>query len=266
MTYGELYIPGDRKEELFFSTYLCHPSLANNELSGPAVTAFLARWLLERKNRYSIRMIFIPETIGSIYYISRNLFDMQNYIVAGFNMNCMGDERAWSYLPSRSGITLADRAILHVLNNLHPDFIRYSYRDRGSDERQYCAPGVDLPVASVMRSKYYEYPEYHTSLDNMDLITPRGLNESLTVMKRVVETIELTEPLFTQVLCEPKLDRFGFYPKIGQKNSHELVQTMTDLIAYADGRDSLAIAELLGVPLWELKDTIDKLKLVNILR
>lgn len=261
LTYGELLIPGEREEEVFLSTYVCHPSMANNELSGPTVTSFLAQWLLERSRRYSYRIVFIPETIGSITYLSRHMDAMKHRTVAGFNITCVGDDRAYSYLPSRRGDSLADRVALHVLRHTHPEFIRYSFLDRGSDERQYCAPGIDLPVASLMRSKYREYPEYHTSLDNLELVTPSGLQGAYDVLRRCIECIEADERLAVTVLCEPRLGDRGLYPTMSTKATHAQVRDMMNLLAYADGtRTLLEIADLIGVPMWDLLPIATQLK------
>lgn len=176
LTYGEIIIPGDTEEEVFLSTYICHPSMANNELSGPVVATFLAKWLnLLVKRRYTYRIIFIPETIGAITYLSKNLQYLKEHVIAGFNLSCVGDNRTFSYVESRYGDTLADKAAKNVLSFYYPDYKTYSFLKRGSDERQYNAPGVDLPVCAICRSKYGEYPEYHTSKDNLELISPEGL-------------------------------------------------------------------------------------------
>jgi aminopeptidase-like protein len=260
LIYGEAKIAGESEEEIFVSTYICHPSMANNELSGPMVTTWLARWIASAPRRYSYRIVFVPETIGSIAYISRNLAEMKQRIIAGFNVTCIGDERVYSYLPSRHGDTLADRAAKHVLGHIDPNYIRYRYLDRGSDERQYCSPGVDLPVASVMRSKYGRYPEYHTSLDDLTLVTPTGLQGGLDALRRCVECVEGNRRYQIGVLGEPQLGPRGLYPTMSTKGSAAGVRSMMNFIAYADGtRDLLEIADLIGAPAWDIFEFASKL-------
>ena len=190
LNYAELLLPGKSSKEVLLSTYICHPSMANNELSGPVLATWLVKWLKTLDRNLSYRIVIVPETIGSIAYLSRNLDVMRENTIAGYVLTCVGDERTYSYLESRNGGTLADRALQNVLQDVYPEYMTYSYLERGSDERQYNAPGVDLPVCDFCRSKYGEYPEYHTSADDMTLISPEGLAGSYRVMTQVLAALE----------------------------------------------------------------------------
>lgn len=261
LTYGEILIPGQSDEEVFFSTYVCHPSMANNELSGPCVSIHLAKRIQEQKRKYSYRFVFIPETIGSIAYLSKHMEWMKAKTIAGFNISCVGDDRTYSYVESRYGDTYADRIAQNVLSFHYPNYMRYSFLSRGSDERQYCAPGVDLPVCTICRSKYGAYPEYHTSADNMDLISPRGLFGAFDVLWQCIETVEHNNHYRINCFCEPQLGKRGLYPTISQKGGYSSVTTMMDLIAYCDGtNDIIDISNRIGAPVKELLPVIQKLK------
>jgi len=262
LNYAELLITGKSNKEVFLSTYICHPSMANNELSGPTVVTFLAKWLYELKElNYSYRIIFIPETIGSITYLSLNHREMKKNIFSGFNVSCVGDDRSYSYLPSRNGNTLSDLIARHVLKHIDANFRTYTWLDRGSDERQYCAPGIDLPIASIMRTIYGEYPEYHTSLDDLDrVVTPDGLHGGYWIYRRAIEAIERNKKYRVTVFCEPQMGKRDLYPTLSTKKSNKQVRLMMDLISLCDGQNSLLeISEILNVPIWELYEIVDKL-------
>jgi aminopeptidase-like protein len=256
LTYGELLIKGESKEEVFLSTYICHPSMANNEISGPVVTTFLAKYIKSLSGRrYSYRIIFIQETIGSITYLSQNLSVMKERTVAGFNITCVGDNNNYSYLPSRYGNTVSDKAVKHLIKHSIHIFKEYSYLERGSDERQYCAPGVDLPICSVMRTKYNEYPEYHTSFDDLSFISEEGLSGALEVYKELIAILEGNYYYKTTILCEPKMGDRGLYPTMCTKNTMLDSRNMMNLLAYCDGNNDLIdIADIIGMPVSEIID------------
>ena len=275
LSYGELIIPGKSKKEILLTTYICHPSMANNECSGPAVTTFLAKWLISLKEReYTYRIVFAPETIGAIIYINKNYDDLKNNTVAGFNITCVGDNRAYSFMPSRNGDTLSDRVSKHVLNNFVEDYDEYSFLTRGSDERQYCHPTIDLPVVSIMRSKYGTFPEYHTSLDNLDFISPEGLNGAFDIIKKCLCLLEGNKSYTNQVFCEPKMSKRNLHPKEWHMrhlgNREDLKKRNTDMMnvmVYSDGKnDIIDISEKININFEECLEYVDILYNNGILR
>ncbi len=263
LNYAEIVLPGETEKEVFFSTYICHPSMANNECSGPVLAAALIHYVAAmKKRRYTYRFVFIPETIGSITYMSvdNHLECMKRHMIAGFNLSCVGDDRDYSIVESRYTDTLADRVLKNVLGG-RGRYSTYSFLERGSDERQYNAPGIELPVVCFCRSKFGEYPEYHTSADNMELVSPSGFQGSYEVMTQVICVLESNARYRIKVLGEPQLGKRGLYPTVSQKGSYDGVKAMTDFITYADGKNDLIdISNRIGVPVYKLLSVIDKLK------
>ncbi|QTL34222.1 DUF4910 domain-containing protein [Pseudoalteromonas viridis] len=262
LNYGEYFLPGESEKEVLISTYICHPSMANNELSGPMVSLALAKHLAQLpKRKYSYRFVFIPETIGAISFLSERLEWLKRHVVAGYVLTCIGDERNYSYLQSKIENTLSDRAAMHVLKYTVPEYRLYDFLSRGSDERQYCAPGVDLPVGSIMRTRYGDYPEYHTSLDDLSLVTPQGLAGGLRVCMDAIKLIEANAFYKVTVLCEPQLGKRGLYPTLSSMSlDYTDVRTLTNLIAYCDGEhDLIEIADKIKVCALDLLPTVEKL-------
>ncbi len=261
LTYADLIIKGKSKKEILISTYICHPSLANNELSGPVISTFLAKYFLDNNDHYySYRFVFAPETIGTITYLSKHLEDLKRNVIAGYVLTCIGDSGPFSYLQSRKENTLVDRVTMHVLKHTEKEYKLYDYLARGSDERQYCSPGIDLPVGSLMRTKYGEYPEYHTSGDNMDIISSDELDKSLEKLKLCIDIIEKNRIYRSTVLGEPQLGKRGLYPTISTKTSSLNVKTMMNILAFCDGQnDLLWIAEKIGKPIMELFPIVETL-------
>ena len=259
MTYGELVIPGKSEKEVFISTYICHPSLANNELSGPVVSVALALWLKQQPRHYTYRFVFVPETIGAITYTATNLEHLRNAVIAGFNLTCIGDDGDYSYLASRSGNLPIDRIARRVVRTF-PRSVEYSYIDRGSDERQYGAPGIDLPMVSLMRTRYGKYPEYHTSLDDLTVVTPTGLQGGFDLVRACIEELENSRYFRTPVLGEPQLGKRGLYHAQHGRTVAEDVLLRTHILAYSDGDYSVQdMVELFDQPRQVIEDLIDEL-------
>ena len=252
LTYSDLYIPGQSQEEVYISTYTCHPSLANNELSGPAVATFLADWLTTRENYYSYRIVFAPETIGPLVYLSEHLDYLKKHVIAAFNLTCCGDDRAVSFLPSRTGNTLTDRVARHVLQYQAPGYQSYDFiQQRGSDERQYCSPGVDFPMVSIMRSRYGngDFPEYHTSADDLTVVSPKGLQKTLDLHKACIQLIETNRTYQTQIIGEPQFSRRGIIVQFGGGTDilEQRKKIQNFLVCCNGNHDLLSIAETIGV-------------------
>jgi aminopeptidase-like protein len=255
LSIGEAVLPGSGEGEVLISTYTCHPSLANNELSGLLVSAFLHRRLSRwNTRRLTYRFVFAPETIGAITYLSLRGEHLRESLLAGYVVTCVGTDERFTLKRSRRGDSLADRAALHVLSGLPKQPRVLDFFPSGSDERQYCSPGFNLPVASVMRSMYGSYPEYHTSLDDRDLISGAALRESIDVYERILRVLDENRTYVSRVpMCEPQLSSRGLYGTLGTRERPRFTDAIMWVLNYADGEhDLLAVADASGIALDEL--------------
>ena len=264
----EAVIPGKTKKELFFSSYLCHPSMANNELSGPVLLNEIMNMVKKNKNRYfTYRFVILPETLGSIAYLSKKYKYLKKQVICGFNLSCVGDERSYSHVSSRLGNNIADKALLSAIEGLENN-ISYSFLERGSDERQYCSPGIDLPLCTFCRTKFGVYPEYHTSHDNFDVVTSKGLIGSYKVMETIIKAFEVGIYPSVKILGEPQLGKRGLYPNTSviYKDKHP-AQIRMDLLAYCDSlHDIFDISKKIKVNLSITLKEILELKEKNIIK
>ena len=267
LQYGEYFIKGKTSKEIIISTYICHPSMANNELSGPIVSMSLMDYFskLPKPNK-SLRFVFIPETIGSLAFLNNNLKKLKKNFLAGFNLTCIGDERMYSCMLSKYEDSISDDAIIKAYKKLKLKFKKYSFLKRASDERQYNSPGIDLPFTSVFRSKYHEYPEYHTSKDDFKIVTKKGIKGSFKLLKLAIKIIQQNIYPITKVLGEPMLSKRGLYSTISLKNSWKSSRSYLDVLQFSDGRNNLdKISELSKIDVKKIKKVIKTLNNYNLI-
>jgi len=263
---------GASNKEIFFSTYACHPSMVNNELSGPVLLNAIFKYIKQKykKTKYSYRFVILPETIGSITYINKRIKILKKNIICGFNLTMVGDERGYTVTESRTGKTLSDDALKASLIGLKNVSYYNFLIGRGSDERQYCSPKVDLPIATF--SKTSIYPEYHTNKDDFKLVTQKGLMESFNVIKNIIDCFELSLYPKNNFFCEPNLGKRNLYPTVGLSdfnskkeriaNISSTSETRLDIIACADGKTNIfQICNKLKVPIEKI---INELKILKI--
>ena len=239
LNYGELIIKGKTKKEILIYTYICHPSLANNETSGPIVCAYIAKYFSKKNNFFTLRFVFAPETIGAITYLKINQDYLKKNIIGGYVITCVGDEKNYSFLESKEKKTISNIVAKETFKKLKIKYKNYNFLERGSDERQFNSPGINLPIASIMRTKYGEYPEYHTSDDNLKLITDKGLKDSFRLIKEVINNFNKKIIPTSANKCEPFLSKRKLYPTISTGKIDQFYKNLLNFLSYADGTKDL---------------------------
>jgi len=240
LTYGELFIKGYKADEMLLSTYICHPSLCNDNLSGITLLTFLAKKLLKRKLEYSYRFLFIPETIGSITWLSLNKNKVSN-IKHGLIVTCVGDAGNLTYKKSRDGNNIIDKAVEKILIDSKDKYKVLDFFPTGSDERQFCSPGFNLPIGSLMRTPYGHFKEYHTSKDNLNFVKPKYLADSFKKYLQIIQLIENNHAyLNLNQYCEPQLGKRGIYESLGARKKGAINEVaMLWVLNLSDGNNSL---------------------------
>jgi len=273
MTYGDLVLKGSTDREIVLSTYTCHPSMANNELSGVLVLAFLYQEIEKIKNKkITYRFVFAPETIGAINYLHENGKYLKEKVDAGFILTCVGDDGKFNYKSTRRENTLTNRVTQHVLESEGIDYNSLTFRVLGSDERQYASPGFNLPIGALTRSIYHFYTEYHTSKDDKSFISFSAMEKTIHLYLKIMKALELNELFFSQnPFCEPQLGKRGLYHELGGVRNHpkQLLRTM-QLLNYADGEhDLISIANMTEDSIFDYQKIVESLlkhKLIDYLK
>ncbi len=264
---GELLKKGISKKEIFFSTYICHPVMANNESSGPSLAIAISKYIDNKykKTKFSYRFLFNPETIGSIAYLSKFHKRMKKNVVSGYVLSCVGDDKKYSVINSPSENKISDLSLKAALiNKKNVKF--FSYLERGSDERQYCSPNIDLPFSTFCRSKFGEYKEYHTSKDDFKLVTKKGLNNSLEIISTIIDAFEIGLYPKSKIFCEPMLSKRNLYPTIGKNNKNSYGRKYLDVLSFSNGVNNIfQIAILTNLNLKIVINTLETLKKNNLI-
>ena len=263
MDYAELVIKGKSKKTILICSYICHPSLANNELSGPLVLTALSKIL--KPSKYTIKLLLIPETIGAIAYIKKNLNFLRQNLVAGINISCVGDKGKFSLISSLSENTYADKISLRILKKRN--FKKYSFLDRGSNERQFGCQNLNLPFVTICRSRFGDYKQYHTSADNLKILSEKNLRESTILIRDIIYEIQKNRIFLKNTTCEPFLTKYNLVNLIGGPKKNRYFQEIQNIVAYA-GKD-FDIKELsikLKINFKKVLEIIMKLKKIRILK
>ena len=265
ITYGELLIKGKSSEEILISTYICHPQMANDNTSSIVVATNFAKHLLKEKDHYySYRFVFVPETIGSLIYIKENFEHLKKFVKAGLVLSCMGDNRNYSCVHTPHNNHYIDNVVSTVLNEITSEPKEFSFAHRGSDERQYNAPLINIPVCCISRTKFGEFSEYHTSKDvistqdNSGVVSEAGLEGGLNYIIKIYELLEKDEFYKMKTFGEPQLGKYGLYPTVSMKNSTNNVRKYVDIMAYLDGTLSLRqISSILNLEYSVVKESVE---------
>jgi aminopeptidase-like protein len=252
LTYGDLRLLGQTSDEVLISCHVCHPSLCNDNLAGIAIATALAQHLRTRNHKYTYRFVFVPGTIGSIAWLALNQAHVGD-IKHGFVLTCVGDPGSVTYKTSRRGNAEIDRIWSYVLKRSGHPFEIEPFSPYGYDERQYCSPGFNLPVGVLMRTPHGKFPEYHTSADNLDLVRPAALRDTLTKAIATIDVIEHNGYYLNQKpFCEPKLGNYGLYNAMGGLAAEDYQMALLWVLNMSDGENSLLdIAERSNLP-WDM--------------
>jgi len=270
LTFADVVLPGKVKDEVLLSCYICHPSMANDSLSGVVLNAFLFRYLKKLQDRYfTYRLVFVPETIGAIAYLSLNGEHLKKYTKYGLVLTCVGDEGKFHYKKTRAGDKEIDKILEHILRHSKFDYEILEFFPTGSDERQYCSLGFNLPVGSLLKSVYARFDEYHTSLDNLEFVTPKGLEESYEIYTQVIDAIEHNHYYVnTKPYGEPFLTKYDLSSTVGSKKKLDISTVkILWILNLSDGKHSLVdIANKSQFPILEMTQTAERLEKVGLIK